>query len=37
MTLLYAAIGMMCGVSALGYVERSGIAGRLRKWLERPN
>ncbi|MGI0508697.1 hypothetical protein ABY44_37325 [Burkholderia sp. ZZQ-2] len=37
MALLYAAIGMMCAVSALGYVERSGIAGRLRKWLERPN
>ncbi|MEK7888128.1 hypothetical protein AAB992_13490 [Burkholderia contaminans] len=34
MTLLYAAIGAMCAVSALGYVERSSIAGTLRKWLE---
>ncbi|MCA8099041.1 hypothetical protein [Burkholderia contaminans] len=34
MTLLYAAIGAMCAVSALGYVERSKIAGTLRKWLK---
>ncbi|KVK86258.1 hypothetical protein WT01_14275 [Burkholderia cepacia] len=33
MVLLYAAIGAMCAVSALGYVERSTIAGRLRDWL----
>ncbi len=34
MVLLYAAVGAMCAVSALGYVERSRIAGMLRKWLE---
>ncbi|KER72022.1 hypothetical protein ACN8ZM_09375 [Burkholderia aenigmatica] len=34
MVLLYAAIGAMCAVSALGYVERSSIAGRLREWLK---
>ncbi|WP_157687184.1 hypothetical protein [Burkholderia lata] len=33
MVLLYAAVGAMCAVSALGYVERSKIAGTLRKWL----
>ncbi|MBZ5793732.1 hypothetical protein K8353_26775 [Burkholderia contaminans] len=34
MAMLYAAIGTMCAVSAQGYLERSRIAGRLRKWLE---
>ncbi|WP_174916924.1 hypothetical protein [Burkholderia lata] len=34
MVLLYAAVGAICAVSALGYVERSKIAGRLREWLK---
>ncbi|WP_174991539.1 hypothetical protein [Burkholderia arboris] len=34
MALLYAAVGAMCAVSALGYVERSNIAGKLREWLK---
>ncbi|EKS9798019.1 MULTISPECIES: hypothetical protein [Burkholderia] len=33
MALLYAAVGAICAVSALGYVERARIAGKLRKWL----
>ncbi|KVG66597.1 hypothetical protein WS80_08310 [Burkholderia pseudomultivorans] len=31
---LYAAIGAMCALSALGYVERDGIVERLRKWFK---
>ncbi|MBN3783350.1 hypothetical protein G3O06_38405 [Burkholderia sp. Ac-20345] len=32
--LLYATVGAICAVSALGYVERSNIAVKLREWLK---